>query len=169
MPEMWKLQNQNTTHFLMRAFMSVSQLVLCRVCSGRASIAPRFGSCTTNTSKNTAKRPRAGVTWQTEKQMHGGVITSVNVASERNWKFAYETRCARRLTLRAQCQSFALLSTADPTIYPRPLKFVGERKRERKINECQHMVKSEKMWKNVWMFEPLLGWQFFLGWSASTI
>lgn len=65
---MCKLQKQNTTDFLRRALMSASQLVLCRVCSGRDSIAPRLGSCTTHTNKNTAKRPKAGVTWQRKRE-----------------------------------------------------------------------------------------------------
>ncbi len=51
------------THFLLRASRSVSQLVWCRWCSGRASTAPLLGSWTTTSSSSTAISPNPGVTW----------------------------------------------------------------------------------------------------------
>lgn len=50
-------------YFLLKAFRSVSQLVWCRWCSGRASTAPLLGSWTTNSSSSTAISPNPGVTW----------------------------------------------------------------------------------------------------------
>ena len=53
------------TYFLLSACRSFSQLVGCGWCSGRASMAPRFGSLTTTSRRITAISPRAGVTWGT--------------------------------------------------------------------------------------------------------
>lgn len=57
----------SATHFLQSAFMSANQLVLCSGCSGRASIAPRFGSWTTTNKRMTASSPRPGVTYKRER------------------------------------------------------------------------------------------------------
>lgn len=52
------------TYFLLSACRSTSQLVRCRWCSGRASMAPLLGSLTTKSSSSTAISPSPGVTWE---------------------------------------------------------------------------------------------------------
>jgi len=87
-------------YFLLSACRSISQLVWCRWCSGRASTAPRFGSWTTNSSSSTAINPNPGVTWR-----------SSNAGEDKRHRTCDGNQNRVRLTRRAQCQSFARLLT----------------------------------------------------------